>query len=103
MNFLMKKNYSLVIYATVFAIIFTTLSYAIPAYSPLWLSLEVIILPVIYTLGYELIIDEQKWTFSEILDNISEYSKQLEKENIKLKEENKYLKKEILQKENGKK
>ena len=82
----MASKYALVLFATIFAIVFTTLSYIMPNYSLLWLSLEVIILPVVYYLGYELIMDKQRAAFQRSIDAIRDYSAAMAAENTILKE-----------------
>jgi hypothetical protein len=73
MSFLrnMELKYRLFLFATTFAILFTTFVYIIPKYKMLWLSLEVIILPLIYYVGYEMMMDNQKGKFEENIDFIS--------------------------------
>lgn len=59
----MKPTHRLILFATIFAIIFTTMVYLTPKYKGLWFSLEVIVLPLIYYVGYEMLMDKQKEEF----------------------------------------
>jgi len=56
----MYKEQLLALYATSFAIVFTTLIFLNPKYSQLWFSLEIIVLPLIYTIGYQIILKREK-------------------------------------------
>ncbi len=56
----MLNRYRLIILATIVAIFFTSLVYLIPNYSNLWFSLEFIILPIVYVIGYEILMEKQK-------------------------------------------
>ncbi|MBI4453746.1 hypothetical protein HY636_03825 [Candidatus Woesearchaeota archaeon] len=94
----MYTRYWIAIYATIFAIIFTALTYIMPNYAIMWLSIEVIVLPLIYYIGYEVLMNKQKANFEKSINKISNNSITLEKENKLLKEElkkyRKYKKKE---------
>ncbi len=98
----------MIIFATTFAIIFTTLIYVIPTYKELWLYLEIIILPLIYYIGYEMLMDKQREDFRTDLREILEDSRELEEKNTALNTKNQSLQKEINKlkhslKKNGKK
>ncbi|MEK6809157.1 MAG: hypothetical protein AABY40_00625 [Nanoarchaeota archaeon] len=81
----MKKKYELSLFATVFAIIFTVLTYIDSERTAMWLSLELIILPFIYVVGYEMLMDKQKQWLEEKMSRILARSALIEKENIGLK------------------
>ena len=88
----MDFKYKIFLFATTFAIVFTMLIYLIPKYKMLWFSLEVIILPLIYYVGYEMMMDQQKEEFERSVDFISSKIIDLDDENKGLKLKLKYLK-----------
>ncbi|MBU0460560.1 MAG: hypothetical protein KJ597_04430 [Nanoarchaeota archaeon] len=89
----MKFKYKLILFATTFAIAFTTLIYVFSKYRMLWFSLEVIILPLIYYMGYEIMMDGQRESFNRSIDLISNEMNHLDNENKELRLQLKYSKK----------
>jgi len=85
----MLNRYRLIIIATIVAVFFTSLVYLLPNYSTLWFSLEFIILPIVYIIGYEILMEKQKQIDEEEKNKINEKLNKLEIEYIKLKEKNK--------------
>lgn len=73
-------------------ILFTVLSNVHTNYSQFWVTLELLFLPFIYTIGYEKLMDMQKNAFLKELKIISEQTKKLEDVNNSLKYENYILK-----------
>lgn len=71
----------LIVLATSFAIAFVVLTYLMPNYAMMWLSIEVIVLPVIYYAGYEILMEKQKDDFERSLSIIHKYVKEIEMEN----------------------
>ncbi len=69
---MIETKYRIGIFATIFAIIFTTLINIWKNYSVLWLSLEVITLPIIYYIGYEMLMSRQKEELDREFDELSE-------------------------------
>ena len=61
----MKSRYKLTITGTSFAAVFTTLSFLMETYAGLWLTLEAIILPAVYIIGYEMLLKSQKKVFEQ--------------------------------------
>ncbi len=82
---MISQKTELTLIVTIFAIFLTTLVYLIPAYAPLWLSLEVIIIPTFYLVGYELILEKQRKDFERDSSLIQEHAEKLEKENYRLR------------------
>lgn len=68
----MLNRYKLIIIATIIAVYFTSLVYLIPAYRTLWFSLEFIILPIIYIIGYEILMERQEKFHKKEINKISE-------------------------------
>lgn len=81
----MYRKYWIGLFATSYAIVFTMLVYLMSNYDKLWLSLEVIVLPIIYYMGYEILMDKQKKDFDNTLEEMYNYASELEKENARLK------------------
>lgn len=93
LKIMIETKYRIGLFATIFAIVFTTLIHIWEKYATLWLSLEVIILPLIYYIGYELLMSDQKEELEKELDifideieGLEDYAVSLEKENSNLKE-----------------
>ena len=83
---MIRAKTDLVLFVTIFAIIFTSLVYIFPPkYVQLWLSLEIIIIPTLYLVGYELLLEKQKKMFEEKINLIEQRSKDLEHKNTELK------------------
>ncbi len=55
-----NKKQNLYLFGLVYAIFLGSLIYIIPEYKDLWLVLEVIVLPNIYMIGYEILIQREK-------------------------------------------
>ena len=91
----MLNRYTLIIIATIVAVYFTSLVYILPKYSTLWFTLEFIILPIVYIVGYELLMEKQDKIYNKDINKINEESDKLGIEHEKIKKENKQLKKEI--------
>ncbi|MBT4446272.1 hypothetical protein HOA92_03410 [archaeon] len=88
----MYTKYWVGIWATVIAVIFIFLTSLFPKYATLCFSIEVILLPMIYYIGYEVLVDKQKREFEHgfgVMHNetkrLSEYAMGLEKEIKRLK------------------
>ena len=62
----MLNRYTLIIIATIVAVFFTSLVYILPKYSTLWFTLEFIILPIVYIVGYELLMEKQDKIYNAI-------------------------------------
>ena len=76
----------LVLFATIIAITLTVCVYLFPEkYATLWLSLEVIILPTVYTLGYKYLMDKQRKGFENDINEFQTNVRRLEEKYHKLK------------------
>tara|TARA_Y100000310_G_C20663807_1_gene806319 strand:- start:2099 stop:2365 length:267 start_codon:yes stop_codon:yes gene_type:complete len=83
---MISKKTELIMVVTIFAIILTACVYIFPSkYALLWLSLEVIIIPTLYLVGYELLIHKQRKNFERDISLIVSKVEKLEKENYRLK------------------
>jgi len=82
----MLNRYRLIILATIVAIFFTSLVYLIPNYSNLWFSLEFIILPIVYIIGYEILMEKQKQEEDNEKNRIYQELNELEKRYLRLKD-----------------
>ena len=91
----MLNKYQLIIIATIVAVYFTSLVHLTPKYAILWFSLEFIILPIIYIIGYEKLIERQNKIYNKDINKINEESSKLGAEYMKIKRENKRFKTEI--------
>lgn len=91
--FVNRKNYELSLFATIFAIVFTVLSYVDTVRSMMWLSLELIILPFIYVVGYEMLMDKQRRELITEMNKTLLSLNVLENQNLKLKHELDIIKK----------
>ena len=80
-----KKNYELSLFATIFAITFTVLSFMDTARALMWLSIELIVLPFIYIVGYEMLMDKQRKELMVEMNKTLEMVNVLEKQNLELK------------------
>jgi len=89
----MNKKYEVALFATVFAMVFTVLSYIDIKRAMMWLSLEVIILPFLYVVGYEMLMDKQKQRLEEKMDQTLLSLNVLEKQNLELKHKLSIIKK----------
>ncbi|KKM76383.1 hypothetical protein LCGC14_1380700 [marine sediment metagenome] len=85
-------KYWIVIFATSLAVIFTALIHLMPDHAMMWLYIEVIVLPIIYYIGYEVLMEKQKESFERDADKMIEkaiavrdYAISVEKETAKLK------------------
>ena len=83
----MDKKIELTLMATSFAIFFAILIEVWSKYSKLLLSIEVIVLPVVYYVGYEILMKKQKKDFDELLTAVQNRGNALEAKNIQLKAE----------------
>ena len=81
----MNKKYEVALFATIFAIVFTVLSYIDIKRAAMWLSIEVIILPFLYVVGYEMLMDKQKKQLEEKMNKTLLNLNVLEKQNLELK------------------
>ena len=80
------KKAELIFIVTLFAVVFTSLTYIFPPkYAQLWLSLEIIIIPTMYLVGYEFMLHKQKKKFDYHYLLLNKKLDKLEKENTKLK------------------
>lgn len=85
----MKSKYKLIITGTSFAAVLTTMSYIMERYATLWLTLEAMILPAVYIIGYEMLMERQKRRFEKdmlkVKSTIMTLKKEadVERENIK--------------------
>jgi len=83
---MISRKTELVLMVAIFAIIFTTCVYVFPSkYAHLWLSLEVITIPTLYLVGYELLMHKQKRVFEEETSLLNEVVEKQYKEIIRLK------------------
>ena len=82
----MLNRYRLIILTTIVAIFFTSLVYLIPNYSNLWFSLEFIILPIVYIIGYEILMEKQKQEEDNEKNRIYQELNELEKRYLRLKD-----------------
>lgn len=92
---MIESKYRIGIFATIFAIIFTTLVNIWKKYSVLWLSLEVITLPLIYYIGYEILMNKQKEDLDRDFEELAEEFDSLSETAQELREENKTLKRKL--------
>lgn len=84
-----RKN-ELVLMVTLFAIVLTTCVYLFPTkYAPLWLSLEVIIIPTLYLIGYEFLMHKQRKSLEKEISSLNEIIDKQYKEIIRLKTKSK--------------
>lgn len=90
----MHKKYVIIIFATVLSSMFTTLAYVMSQYATFWLSLEVITLPLIYAVGYEMLMDKQKKKYEQEIRTTRQYILELDKSKHKLEWENRILRRE---------
>jgi len=67
----MLNRYRLIIIATIVAVYFTSLVYLLPNYRTLWFSLEFIILPIIYIIGYEILMGKQDKFYKTEINKIN--------------------------------
>ncbi len=91
----MLNRFTLIIIATIIAVYFTSLVYLLPDYKVLWFSLEFIILPIVYIIGYEILMEKQDKIYRKDIFKTNEISNKLEIEYIKIIEENKQLKRKL--------
>ncbi|MFH1438990.1 MAG: hypothetical protein ABIG89_00355 [Candidatus Woesearchaeota archaeon] len=89
---MLKQKTKLILTATVFAIFLSSLVYIIPKYSVLWLTMEVIILPAVYILGYEILMDRQRKKLRKDFNILMSQVEFFKKKIYELKLINKYLK-----------
>ena len=75
----MLNRYKLIITATLVAVYFTSLVYLLPGYRTLWFSLEFIVLPAVFIIGYEKLIEEESRIYKEETIKIIEEVNHLEK------------------------
>tara|TARA_Y100000034_G_C6777485_1_gene347245 strand:+ start:575 stop:796 length:222 start_codon:yes stop_codon:yes gene_type:complete len=67
----MFNKFKLIILATIIAVFFTSLVYLLPSFANLWFTLEFIILPVTYTIGYEILMKKQKQEIRKIKNELT--------------------------------
>lgn len=63
----MKDRYSITIFATALSIIFAVAIQFTQNYAALIMNIEIITLPVVYILGYEIMMDKQKFIYEQHL------------------------------------
>ncbi len=79
------KKAELAFIVTLFAIVFTSLTYIFPPqYAQLWLSLEIIIIPTMYLIGYEFMLEKQRMNFEKRFELIRQRTEELERKNVRL-------------------
>jgi len=88
-----KRNYELSLFATIFAIVFTVLSFMDTKRALMWLSLELIVLPFIYVVGYEMLMGKQRKDLIAEMNKTLLSSNILENQNLELKHELSIIKK----------
>lgn len=71
-----------------------SLVYIWPSYKELWVFLQIIGLPAIYYIGYEILMDKQKKRMNENINDVHDKVLKLWKKASKLEQENKKLKAE---------
>ena len=65
---MISKKTELILLVTIFAIILTVCVYIFPTkYALMWLSLEVIIIPTLYLVSYELLMHRQRKKFLNVI------------------------------------
>ena len=91
-----RKKLTLYLFGLIYAISLGSLVYIAPEKKELWFFLEIISLPSIYMIGYEILMHKQKRGFGKDTHKImEEVNNILISENKKLKEENNFIKKGI--------
>lgn len=60
----------IVLFATAYSIVPTMMTFLTPTFDKMWLAIEIISLPVIYTLGYGHVIAKQKQGFEKTTTKI---------------------------------
>jgi hypothetical protein len=76
----------------VYSISLGSLIYIWPEYRELWIFLQIIILPAIYYVGYEIILEKQRKNFNSAIEEIQEQIKVITEERDKLKQVSKSIK-----------
>ena len=89
-----KDKLILYIFGLSYAILLGSFVYIFPDYKELWLFLEVITLPSIYMIGYEILMSKEQKQRKGYYEDIRSKIDQLGEKAIKLEEENKLLKTE---------
>lgn len=91
---MVKTTHHITLFAVVYSIIFTMMTYINPQYKEMWLNLSLITTPIIYALGYGILMDRQKEEFSSRINDmeqetirITQYAIQLEVENRKVEKQ----------------
>lgn len=82
----MKAKYEITIFATILSIVFIVLVQLLPTYSSLLLNLEVIILPVVYILGYKIMMEKERFKYVNLCIGLESEIQYLDKKNKKLKD-----------------
>ena len=82
----MKDKYEITIFTTTLSILFVVMMQFAPNYSNLLLNLEVISLPVIYILGYEIMMEKQRFKYIQFFISLENKIQSLNKKNKKLKD-----------------
>lgn len=90
---LMSKKYEIALFATMFAVVFTVLSYIDVKRAAMWLSIEVIILPFLYVVGYEMLMDKQRRELMAKMNKTLARATLTENENLELKHKLSIIKK----------
>jgi len=71
----MKERFELMLFAGILTIILTTCVYIFSSYDRMWLNLEVIIIPLVYIIGYEILMEKQvryaKTDYDELNEEIN--------------------------------
>jgi len=80
------KKIELTFIVTLFAVALTTFVYIFPPqYTQLWLNLEIIIIPTMYLIGYEFMLEKQKMKFEKRFELIQQRTEELERKNAHLR------------------
>lgn len=77
----MKDSHKLTLFVTGLSVLFAVTTHLLRTYSGLLLTLEVIVLPVIYIIGYEIMIEKQRFMYEQNIRDIEKDLHKLEKEN----------------------
>ncbi len=80
-----RRNYKLSLFATIFAIVFTVLSFMDTQRALMWLSVELIVLPFIYVVGYEMLMSKQRKELVAEMNKTLASLNIVEKQNLELK------------------
>lgn len=87
-----KNKLYLVLMALIYSIALGSLIYIWPDFKALWVFLQIITLPAIYYIGFEILMERQKKEFENSIDLVSEEFNFLQCKINELEQQNKALK-----------